>query len=154
MTFKSGQIFRIKDYTFEDDGTTRDKYTIVLFCNTQFAYLIHCLTTSQNKFEIEVKNYGCSIHENKFPYYVIPKHQIIGDKGFYFDKDTFIFFRDNVRKENFEKFEKAASNNFFGLATLGTLTSDELKRLIKCALKSKFVAKQIAEELQLFKEVL
>ena len=120
MIWKSGQIVRIKDYRFEDDNSTRDKYSIVLYANNQFAYLIHSLTTSQNNLGVEINNIGCSVHNGFMPYYIFPKNITIGDNGFYFEKDTFIFFKSNVRKEDFVKF-KTAEKQLFGIVELGVL---------------------------------
>lgn len=152
MDWKPGLIVRIKDYKFEDDNSTRDKYLIVLFTNQHEAYLIHSLTTSRNNPGITGLNYGCSTH-NRLPYFYFPAGQIIGDENFSFDKETFIFFSNNVRKEAFAKLE-AASKKIFGLISLGVLTNDELKRIIKCALKSKLLPRQIEQELSGFKESL
>lgn len=153
MNWKSGHILRIKDYKFEDDNSTRDKYSIVLFANNDYAYLIHSLTTSQNNLHVEAKNYGCSVHNGKMPYYFFPRNQIVGDDNFFFEKDTFIFFQSNIRKENFSKFD-AATKTLFALISLGTLNNEELKRVIKCALKSKFIPADIEQELQEFKQTL
>jgi hypothetical protein len=113
MQWKPGLILRIKDYKFEDDGSTRDGV----------------------------------------PYYFIPARQPVGNENFYFDKDTFIFFQANIRKESYEKFERA-SKALWGVVSLGRLTDDELARIIKCALKSKFVPVNIMSELSAFKETL
>ncbi|MCW3110857.1 MAG: hypothetical protein JWQ09_5363 [Segetibacter sp.] len=152
MDWKPGLILRIKDYKFEDDNSTRDKYSIVLFTNQQEAYLIHSLTTSRNNPGITGLKYGCSVH-NALPYFYFPAGQIIGDQNFSFNKETFIFFSNNVRKETFKKLEDA-SKKLFGLISLGVLTNDELKRIIKCALKSKLLPKQIEQEISAFKESL
>ena len=151
MNWKSGLILRIKSYKFEDDNSTRDKYSIVIFANNECAYLIHCLTTTQNNFQLTAKNYGCSIHNGMMPYYFFPANQIVGSDNFFFEKDTFIFFQSNIRKESFSKFEQAERIPF-GLINLGTLTNEELKRVIKCALKSKFIPKELLLELSEFKE--
>lgn len=150
MSWKPGQILRIRNYRFEDDGSTRYKYAIVLYTNDTEAWLIHCLTTSQNNLAVPAAAYGCSVHK-RVPYYFIPQNQVIGDEGFFFEKDTFIFFLNNVRKELFSKFE-AASTTLFGLVSLGTLSNEELSRLIKCALKSKFLPADTETLLRTFKE--
>lgn len=152
MIWKPGQILRIKSYQFEDDGSTRDKYAIVLYTNENEAYLIHCLTTSQNNISVPVINYGCSIHHH-LPYYFIPQGHVIGNEGYFFDKDTFIFFRNNVRKEAFSKMELAAKT-LFGVISLGVCSHTELKRIIKCALKSNFIPQEIEKELSIFKDSL
>lgn len=152
MQWKPGQILRINSYKFEDDGSSKDKYAIVLYANDTEAYLIHSLTTSQNNLSVPAASYGCSVHNN-VPYYFIPKGQIIGDENYFFDKDTFIFFRNNVRKELYSKFE-AASKKLFGVVSLGVLSSEELKRIIRCALKSRFISVDIEKELREFKSLL
>jgi len=152
MNWKPGLILRINNNKFEDDGSTRDKYAIVLYTNDTEAYLIHSLTTSQNNLSVPGFVYGCSVY-NQVPYYFFPKNQVIGDQHYFFEKDTFIFFRNNVRKESYAKFEKA-SKTLFGLVSLGILTNEELKRLVKCALKSRFLPTDIEKELKDFKETL
>ena len=154
MDWKPGLILRIKDYIFDDDKSSRDKYSIVLHTNNKEVYLIHSLTTTQNTLSVSALKYGCSVHKSYLPYYYFPKEQIIGDQNFSFNKDTFIFFGNNVRKEPFSKFETAAKKSLFGLITHGLLTSDELKRILKCALKSKFIPLEIQNELAVFKESL
>src|SRR6516225_8626476 len=116
MEWKPGLILRIKNYKFEDDNATRDKYVIVLLTNASELYLVHSLTTSQNNLNVPGLNYGCSVY-NHVPYYFFPKNISIGDQNFSFEKDTFIFFRSNVRKESYAKFE-AASKTLFGLVNL------------------------------------
>lgn len=152
MDWKPGLILRIKDYTFEDDSSTRDKYSIVLYTNNKELYLIHSLTTTQNNFSVSSSNYGCCIHKSFLPYYCFPKDEIIGDENFSFEKDTFIFFHNNVRKELFSKFEAAAQKSYFGIISLGTLKVEELKRILKCVLKSKSIPSEIQKELFVFKE--
>ena len=61
--------------------------------------------------------------------------------------------QNNVRKEPYLKF-KTASKKLFGLISLGTLSMEELKRIIKCALKSGFITKEIEDDLKAFKDSL
>jgi hypothetical protein len=149
MQWRAGQILRISNYRFEDDQSTRDKYSVVLFVEGNEAYLIHSLTTSQNNRQVPGLQYSCSV-ANHIPYYFIPQHQVIGDRGFSFEKDTFIFFANNVRKEPTGKFDTAAKTKL-GLIELGILSNDELKRIIKCALKSKFLTPDVEKALTTFK---
>jgi hypothetical protein len=153
IKWKPGLILRIRNYKFEDDQSTRDKYSIVLYTNKEDAYIIHTLATSQNKPVVPADNHGCSVSGN-IPYYFFPSQHVIGDKGFFFEKDTFLFFMGNVRKEMCSKFERAATQNFLGVVELGLLESAELKRIIKCALKSNFIPEDIATLLRTFKDSL
>jgi len=68
MEWKPGLILRIRDYKFEDDGTNRDKYAIVLHTNDKEVYLIHSLTTSRNNLTVPgthyimlAENQGCML---------------------------------------------------------------------------------------------
>lgn len=153
MNWTAGLILRIRNYKFQDDGTSKDKYSIVLYANDGEAYLIHSLTTSQNNFAFPETAFGCSVYLGT-PYYFIPKDQVIGNQNFSFQKDTFIFFMNNIRKESFSKFNKAEAASLLGIAHLGTLSNEELKRLLKCALKSKYIPKNIQQKLQEFKNTL
>lgn len=152
MKWKTGLIVRIKNYKFEDDNSTRNKYAIVLYANDHEAYIIHSLTTSKNNPGVPASQFGCSVYQH-IPFYFIPQGQIIGNDNFSFDCDTYIFFSNNVRKESYIKFE-AASKTLFGLVQLGVLNNEELKRIIKCALKSRFIAANIVEELMAVKQAL
>jgi hypothetical protein len=152
MQWKTGLIVRISNYKFEDNNSTRNKYAIVLYANDHEAYLIHSLTTSKNNPGVSAIHYGCSVSGN-VPYYFIPKGQVIGNEDFSFEFDTFIFFRGNIRKASYLKFQEA-SKTLFGITILGMLHGDELKRIIKCALKSKFLPSDIEEELTTVKQSL
>lgn len=151
-TFESGALVRIQDYEFED-GSTRDKYLIVLLLNQEKAYIIHTLTTSRNNVGVSQTQRGCSVHEGKFPYYFFPAGVAIDESGYYFDKDTFIFFKNNVHKVDLAAFAKYDVPPF-GLLRLATLSTSELKRLLKCILKSKFIPLNLKQELNDFKDQL
>jgi hypothetical protein len=153
INWQPGLILRISNYRFEDDQTTRDKYSIVLYTQQEEAFLIHSLTTSQNRIVDTSMQHGCTVHKN-IPYYFFPAGLTIGNQGFSFDKDTFVFFMNNVRKERYDKLEKAAAQHVFGVVELGVLDTFDLKRIIKCALKSNYIPENIADLLKRFKESL
>lgn len=96
--------------------------------------------------------YGCSVHK-AIPYYFFPAKYHIGYQAFYFDKDTFIFFSNNVRKEVISKFE-LLSQKFFGVTALGYLSPQELSRIIKCALKSRLLQENIERDLTMYRDSL
>jgi hypothetical protein len=73
--------------------------------------------------------------------------------GFFFDVDTYIFFRNNVSKEHIEALNKY-DDNLFGLIELAQLDVTELKRLLKCILKSPFINNDIKTLLTSFKDSL
>lgn len=148
--FTAGSIVRVNEYEFDDDGSKRDKYMVILYHDNEKALIIDCLTTSKSK-GVTASNFGCSIHNNKIPYFFFPANHVIGKGNYFFDLDTFIFFKDNIRLEEISKFDKQVSLSIFGIAKLDELTTADLKRLIKCALKSKFVPIGVANILSAFK---
>ncbi len=123
---------------------------IVLNRNDEFAYIIHTLTTSQNKLNLPSDNFGCLVSGN-IPYFFIQKNIELGERNFSFDKDTFIFFRNNVRKESLSSFLKYNENN---LILKEKLSNSFLKRLLKCMLKSDFIDLNIEKELQKIKNTI
>lgn len=147
---QQGHLLLIKDYQFQDGNGSKDKFLIVLNRNDEFAYIIHTLTTSQNKFNLPSDNFGCLVSGN-IPYFFIQKNIELGERNFSFDKDTFIFFRNNVRKENISSFLKYNENS---LILKEKLSNSFLKRLLKCMLKSDFIDLNIEKELQKIKNSL
>ncbi len=147
---QQGHLLLIEDYQFQDGNGSKDKFLIVLNRNDEFAYIIHTLTTSQNKLNLPSDNFGCLVSGN-IPYFFIQKNIELGERNFSFDKDTFIFFRNNVRKENLSSFLKYNENN---LILKEKLSNSFLKRLLKCMLKSDFIDLNIEKELQKIKNTL
>jgi hypothetical protein len=140
---QQGHLLLIEDYQFQDGNGSKDKFLIVLNRNDEFAYIIHTLTTSQNKLNLPSENFGCLV-EGNIPYFFIQKDTVFGENKFSFDKDTFIFFRNNVRKENVSSFLKYNERN---LILKEKLSNTFLKRLLKCMLKSDFIDLNIEKEL-------
>lgn len=140
---QQGHLLLIEDYEFQDGNGSKDKFLIVINRNDEFAYVIHTLTTSQNNLNLPAENFGCSV-AGHIPYFFIPKMHKLGERNFYFEKDTFIFFRNNVRKENLSSFLKYSENS---IVLKEKLPSDFLKRLLKCMLKSNFIDLKIEQEL-------
>lgn len=147
---QQGHLLLIEDYQFQDGNGSKDKFLIVLNRNDEFAYIIHILTTSQNKLNLPSDNFGCLVSGN-IPYFFIQKNIELGERNFSFDKDTFIFFRNNVRKENISSFLKYNENS---LILKEKLSNSFLKRLLKCMLKSDFIDLNIEKELQKIKNSL
>lgn len=156
-SFTVGSIIRVKDYEFED-GSTRDKYLIVLFRNNTEAYIINSLVTSKNKLHLSGLQHGCNVSEHnglKIPYFFFPENIVLDTAtGFFFDMDSFVFFRTNVFKASIAQLLQKYSNTPFGIIELGNLGTSELKRLLKCLLKSTFISNDIKILLTTFKDTL
>ena len=147
---KQGHLLLIEEYQFQDGNGSKDKFLIVINRNDEFAYVIHTLTTSQNHLHLPSQNFGCSV-AGTIPYFFIPKNQELGEKEFAFEKDTFIFFRNNIRKENLSSFLKYSDKK---IVLKERLSSSFLKRLLKCMLKSNFIDLNIEQELIQIKDML
>ncbi len=153
-SFNAGSLVRIRDYQFQD-GSTRDKYLIVLFRNSVETFIIHTLMTSKNNLNLLSKQHGCNVQKhnnNAIPYFFFPENHILDAvSGFYFDVDTYIFFLNNITKVPIEALERY-DIDIFSMVELAQLNSNELKRLLKCVLKSPFIPKDIKVILTDFKE--
>lgn len=147
---QQGHLILIEEYLFQDGNGSKDKFLIVLNRNDEFGYIIHTLTTSQNKLNLPSENFDCLVAGN-IPYFFIQKDTVLGENKFSFDKDTFIFFRNNVRKKNVSSFLKYNERN---LILKEKLSNTFLKRLLKCMLKSEFIELNIEKELIRIKDQL
>ena len=156
-TFKAGSIIRIQDYEFED-GSTRDKYLVVLFRNETQVFIINSLVTSKNKLNLSSLLHGCNVAEHnglKIPYFFFPENKVLdSDTGFFFDVNSFVFFRTNVFQSTIADLRRKYAVSTFGIIELGNIGISELKRLLKCLLKSPFVARDIKTLLTSFKDSL
>lgn len=152
--FAPGNLVRIKDFQFED-GNTRDKYLFVLLRNDSSAYVISSLTTSQNKFKVSATGSGCYFDLRTSTYFHFPAGAIIGDGNFSFDKETYIFFRENVRKLEVATLTNYASTTDpWAVAAITTLKNEELKKLLQCVVSSTFTPEDLKVELAAFKDSL
>lgn len=138
--YQNRHLLRIEDYEFQDGNGTRDKFTIILNRNEESAFILHALPTKEAK-GFNPKKFGCQT-VGAFSYFYIPKGKIIGEGGFSFKLDTFIFFRDNIRKEALKQFEKYADDK---AVVQDVISKSVLKTLIDCMLNSMFVTPEQSE---------
>lgn len=152
--FAPGNLVRIKDFQFED-GSTRDKYLFVLLRNDGGAYVISSLTTSQNKMNVSTTGSGCYYDIRTSTYYHFAAGEVIGNGNFSFDKETYIFFRENIRKiEVADLMNYANTVDPFAVTQITTLKNEELKKLLQCVVSSTFTPLGVKEELIAFKDSL
>jgi hypothetical protein len=69
---QQGHLVLIEDYQFQDGNGSKDKFLIVLHRSNESAYIIHTLTTSQNKLNLPSDNFGCLVAVN-IPYFLYKK---------------------------------------------------------------------------------
>lgn len=152
--FAPGNLVRIKDFQFED-GNTRDKYLFVLLRNDGGAYVISSLATSQNKMNASATGSGCYHDPRISTYYHFPAGEVFGDGNFSFDRETYIFFRENVRKLKVaDLMSYASTTDPFAVAFITTLKNEELKKLLQCVVSSTFTPEGLKAELTAFKDSL
>jgi hypothetical protein len=138
--FTERSILKITDYAFQDKNGIRDKYMIVLNRDDDNVYIIHTLTTSQpNGFD--PKKFGCHT-KNKISYFYFSKNIVIAENGFSFDKDTFVFFVSNIRKESLKDLNKYPTTS---LELKGIMDRKCLRDLIDCMLNSEYITSEQAD---------
>ena len=138
--YQERHLLRIEDYEFQDGDGLRDKFMIVLNRNEESAFIIHTLTTKQ-ALGFDPKKAGCHT-SGKISYFYFLKDEVIGESGFSFKLDTFIFFRDNIRKEALKSFEKYANDK---VVFQDIISKKVLKDLIDCMLNSMFITPEQAD---------
>ena len=152
--FAPGNLIRIKDFQFEN-GNTRDKYLFVLLRNDGAAYVISSLTTSRNNLNVNATRSGCYHDSRTSTYYHFSAGEALGDGNFSFDKETYVFFRENVRKlELADLTNYASATDPFAVAAITTLKNEELKKLLQCVVSSTFTPEDLKAELTAFKDIL
>lgn len=135
--FTERYILKITDYVFQDKNGIRDKYMIVLNRDANNVYIIHTLTTSQPN-GLDPKKFGCHT-KNKISYFHFPKDIEIAENGFSFDKDTFVFFVSNIRKESLNDLQKYPTAS---IDVKGIMNKNCLKDLIDCMLNSEYITSE------------
>ena len=139
-SYHERHLLRIEDYEFQDGNGVRDKYMIVLNRSEDSAFIIHTLTTKQAQ-GFNPLNSGC-FNKSNISFFYIPKGEVIGEQGFSFELDTFVFFANNIRKEPLKAFEKYAEKN---VSFKDIVNKQFLKDLIDCMLGSDFISFEQAD---------
>lgn len=138
--YQERNLLRVDDYEFLDGEGSRDKYLIVLNRSDDSAFIIHTLTTKQAKGN-NPETFGCKTKGN-LSYFFIPKRHIIGESGFYFELDTFIFFTNNIIKQSIKSFSK------YEIEFKDVVPKAVLKQLIDCMLNSSSITMEQADYLR------
>ena len=138
--FSERYILKITDYVFQDKNGIRDKYMIILNQDADNVYIIHTLTTSQPNGNNPQK-LGCH-QKNKLSFYYFPKDISVAENGFSFEKDTFVFFVSNIRKESIKSLNLYPTSN---VEVKGVMNKKNLKDLIDCMLNSEYITVEQAD---------
>lgn len=104
--------------------------------------LLRALTTSKLKAPVDKIFHGCTSNQY-LSFFTFLKDRVIGkdlnDNDFSFDKDTFIFFKDNIEIIPYSKLLGYYPDR---ISLIGELNNDIYQRLIKCIKSSKLIAKK------------
>lgn len=146
--FVPGNILVIRNYDFEDGSPVKDKIIIILGSNDSSLTLIQSLTTSRDRTGEPTLNHGCHNKvTERFHYYFYDKNISVGktenNNDFNFKLDTFIYFIQNVNKVQTINLLKYRGD----ITYMASLYDYELMSLIDCICNSKFVPKEIKNEL-------
>jgi hypothetical protein len=150
--FIPGSLLKINNFKFED-GDTRDKYMLVLWCDDTSATVLNVLTTSKMKRVTEESSLGCFI-QHGIRFYFFPKNELISDGDFYFDKNTFIFWSNTVSESSVFDFEEYYSKPLIGMIKLCQLQPDIFKSVLECAVEASALEKKFKKLLKTFVESL
>ena len=143
--FTKGSIYFISNYQYEDGGTPTNKLLLVVCIDDENSLLLRALPTSQQKVPDQMVHHGCT-NNNTFSFFTFLKDRVIGitnnGDDFSFDKNTFVFFRDNVEVIPYQTILSYYPDN---ASLLGELSEDEYKRFMKCIKGSKMLRKKHKE---------
>lgn len=142
-SYHERHLLRIEDYEFQDGNGVRDKYMIVLNRSEDSAFIIHTLTTKQAQ-GFNPSNSGC-FNKSNISFFYIPKGEVIGEQGFSFELDTFVFFANNIRKQSLQSLQKYPDKN---VILQDRVSKKFLKALIDCMLNSVFITSEQADSLR------
>lgn len=142
-SYQARHLLRIEDYEFQDGNGIRDKYMIILNRSEDSAFIIHTLTTKQAQ-GFNPSNSGCFTKSN-LSFFYISKGEIIGENGFSFELDTFIFFANNIRKQSLQSLKRYPNKN---VILQDVISKKILKDLIDCMLNSVFITSEQADSLR------
>jgi hypothetical protein len=120
MNFDIGSILLVKDYQLPTK--VKDKFFIVIGLEDNKVTVVS-MTTSQVYFDSSLIKYGV-IKDRDMSIYCFPKHQVIGQNGFFFRKDTFVSHRSNILPFSIEKIDS------LNIEYMDCLTKEEIINLV------------------------
>ena len=121
MTYPIGSILLIKQYKLPTEE--KDKFFIVIEQDGDINNLLS-MTTSKFHFSTNLIKHGIVSQGSGASMYCFEKDRIIGEKGFYFSKHTFINHNSNIHEFSFDKLSQ------YKIDIKDTLLLEELQNLI------------------------
>lgn len=138
-----GSIYFVERFEYEDGGESTDKLLIVLYIDNVKSIVIRALPTSQQKIPNSILNNGCT-NNDMFSFFMFGMGIVVGVKNdgspFSFEKNTFVFVRDNVNTMSISDLTKYQGGR---IRLIVNLNPDKFERLIKCVKKSKHLKNRV-----------
>lgn len=142
-------ILRIKQFDFEDGKSLpRDKYLLILFITGEDAILAP-LTTSVDYVPDHYKTSRCIKDDLSCIHcYYIPKDLVIGERGFFFPKDTYIHIHPSNLKSRKVSNLKSRYQDTGVVELKDVLIPSEYCDLLYCIYKSHHVPRGVKMALE------
>jgi hypothetical protein len=142
-------ILRIQKFDFEDGKSLpRDKFILILFTTGEDAILAP-LTTSVDTVPDHHKSSRCIKDDPSCIHcYFIPKQLVIGERGFFFPKDTFIHVHPSNLKNRKVSNLKSRYEDTGVVELKDILTLGEYSDLLYCIYKSRHVPRGVRKALE------
>ncbi len=137
--FLSGNLLLIRNFELRS-GETKDKFLIVLADINSSSKIVASFTTSQAYINPKDIKPGCIKTATKHCYH-FPKGRIIGENGFCFKKDTYVFLFDNVKEFDIQRLQ--TKYPYDQIDVMCRLSDEEYCNLLYCAYQGIFVTQKI-----------
>jgi hypothetical protein len=145
--FIPGSLLKINNFQFKDDGSTRDKYMLVLWSDEVSATLLHVLPTSQLKRVSAESTLGCFVQYG-IRFFFFPSSVPFGDGDFYFDKDTLIYWSGTVQESFVVDFEEYYTKPLIGMIKLCQIQQPIFKSILDCAVEASALDRKFKKRLR------
>ena len=133
-------IIHINDYDYENGQKLKGRYFIILHNENGLSIIITGITTRDripDKFQPLIDDKRCIKHDDDFVHcYFFPKDKMIGENGFCFKKNSFIYMGQNIKEIETDyilnKYDKK-------IIFKDKVEIKEFYELIYCVYKSKYI---------------
>ncbi len=136
-----GRILYLEDYDFGEGASTKNKYSIVLGVKAEETLILHCFPTKVDRVNfVHATTHGCN-HTGFYACYLWAAQRIIGESGFFFPKDTYMYLRSNLTITEYPYLEIYNING--KMQDLDILIESEYRSLMNCILTSNLTQRDI-----------
>lgn len=138
-------IIYILDYNFKNGQKLKNRFFIILDKDKSSSIILSVIT-SQNHIPDSLLKHGCIVQEeSNIHCYSFSKEKIVGNSGFKFPKDSFIY----INATSVFKAEIAnLLREYPSIETKDSVTDSEYGELLYCIYKSKYLPRQIKRKLE------